>query len=160
MKAILALVMMISFPAVVAATPRQRVVRQESALVVVPFAVPVATPVAVVNPTGVFYAYSPQAAAYDAASDEDWREFNEFRRWRQSQPTISNAAPAVANACLKCHAGAAAKGEFRLDQPLTAEARIKAIRAVLAGQMPKDKPLSPGEISGLIAELATQPGQR
>jgi hypothetical protein len=153
--------MIVSFPAVVAGAPPARVARQEAALVAVPFAVPVATPVAVVNPTGVFYAYSPLAAAYGAASDEHWREFEEFRRWKQSQQAmLPSAAPAVSSTCLKCHAGPAAKGNFRLDQPLTADARIKAIREVIAGRMPKDKPLLAGEGSGLIAELAAEPAAR
>ena len=150
--------MIFSFPAVVAGTPRARVVRQEAALVVVPFAVPVATPMAVVNPRGVFYAYSPLAATYGVANDEHWREFEEFRRWKQSgEAALPSVAPAVSSACLKCHAGTVAKGNFRLDQPLTADARIKAIREVIAGRMPKDKPLLAGEISGLIAELAAEP---
>jgi hypothetical protein len=157
MRVLLAMCTLFLMSGTLAATPRQRVVRRETALVVVPFAVPVATPVAVVNPTGVFYSYSPSAAAYGAASDDDWRQFEEFRRWKESRQTAASpGTPAVANSCLKCHAGAAAKGNFRLDGPLDADTRLRAIREVLGKRMPKDKPLSAGEISALVDELAAE----
>jgi hypothetical protein len=140
-------------PTHVAAAPRRVVVQQDSALVVVPFAVPVATPVAVVNPTGVFCAYSPLAAMHG--------EYEEFRRWKESQAAKNaeqqaRASSLVARTCLKCHSGAAAKTDFRLDEPMAADARLKAIREVLSGRMPKDKPLGPAEISALVAELAAE----
>lgn len=161
-------ILVVGIPSLVAAAPRQRVVQQEAALTVVPFAVPVATPVAVVNPTGVFYAYSPLAATHGAsngdATADVWREFEEFRRWKASQTRKTAdqqplASSLIARTCLKCHAGSAAKAGFRLDEPLAAEARLRAIRAVLAGRMPKDKPVSPTEIGGLIAELAQEPNR-
>jgi hypothetical protein len=162
MKRCILAILVVGVPTFVAAAPRQRVVQQEAALTVVPFAVPVATPVAVINPTGVFYAYSPLAATHGAtngdATSDDWREFEEFRRWKASQS--KKASGVVAGTCLKCHSGPAAKAGIRLDEPLAAEARLKAIRAVLAGRMPKDKPLSASEISGMVAELAAETDQR
>jgi len=151
--------LMLYWPAAAHAAGRERFVRQETAITVVPFAVPVATPVAVVNPTGVFYAYSPLAATYGAAgggaASELSREFEEFRRWKESKQAARPAAESmVANRCSKCHSGAAAKGDFRLDGPLSADARLAAIRAVLAGRMPKDQPLSPDETGALVKELA------
>jgi hypothetical protein len=154
---------------------RFRAVRFESGLTVVPFAVPVATPVAVLGPAQVFYGYAPRppaastAAASDATDPQLLVEFEAFRRWRDSQRASSDrdsavgdstanpaqpTMPLVAAHCLKCHSGPQAKGEFRLDGDLTGERRLAAIRAALAGEMPKDKPLSSDDLGPLLYELS------
>ncbi len=147
-------------------------VRLDSGLTVVPFAVPVATPVAVVGPSQAFYAYAPQvhATSSDAAADNEIdsqlrAEFEAFRRWRKSQAAASaadavganatpDASPLVSANCLRCHAGANAKGDIRFDGELTNDQRLAAIRAALSGEMPKGKPLSADVLGPLLYELS------
>ena len=149
------------------ATARDRtsVIRLDSGLTVVPFAVPVATPVAVVQPGGVYYAVVPQGAGDDVKLRA---EFEEFKRWRKSQ-LVANSTPSevtttpsgqvspsplfVAN-CLACHRGRQAKGGVRLDVALSSEQRLAAIRAVLSGEMPKGKPLAPDVLGELLLEIS------
>ena len=148
----------------VVAGERASVVRFDSGLTVVPFAVPVATPVAVVQPGGVYYAVVPQGAGDDARLRA---EFEEFRRWRSSQSVTntvpSNAAatsnevrqsPLLSATCLSCHRGEQAKGGVRLDVELSSEQRLAAIRAVVSGEMPKGKPLAPDVLGALLLELS------
>jgi mono/diheme cytochrome c family protein len=145
-------------------------VRLESGLTVAPFAVPVATPVAVVQPGGVYYAFSPSSAGDDANLRA---EFEAFQRWKQSQASVSEiqstppqprgratvaeaARPTlVATHCLRCHGGAQAKGGVRLDGTPANGQRLAAIRAVLAGEMPKGKPLAEDVLGELLYELSS-----
>lgn len=146
------------------ARERASVVRFDSGLTVVPFAVPVATPVAVVQPGGVYYAVVPQGAGDDARLRA---EFEEFRRWRSSQSVTntvpSNAAatsnevrqsPLLSATCLSCHRGEQAKVGVRLDVELSSEQRLAAIRAVVSGEMPKGNPLAPDMLGALLLELS------
>lgn len=158
-----------------AAGERFRAVRLETGLTVVPFAVPVATPAAVVGPSQAYYGYAPQpTAASDASADnvtdpQLLAEFEAFRRWRASQRTAGSggaahpaasadsalpSTPLLTTHCSRCHSGPQAKGEFQLDGPLTSEQRLAAIRAALAGEMPKGKPLPPDELGPLLYELS------
>jgi hypothetical protein len=146
------------------ARERASVVRFESGLTVVPFAVPVATPVAVVQPGGVYYAVVPQGAGDDARLRA---EFEEFKRWRATQ-RVTNTTPSKATAtlsegnpspllnanCLACHRGGQSKGGVRLDISLSNEQRLAAIRAVVSGEMPKGKPLAPDVLGELLLELS------
>jgi hypothetical protein len=154
---------------------RFRATRLDSGLTIVPFAVPVATPVAVVQSGAVHYAYVPPVAKAEAelpGGAELRAEFEAFRQWRQSQrgeranpaaaaepnvtrPSASvSQAPLMATHCLKCHSGAQAKGAVRLDGVLSNEQRLAAIRAVLAGDMPKGKPLESDVLGELLFELS------
>jgi mono/diheme cytochrome c family protein len=152
---------------------RERVVvaRLDTGLNVVPFAVPVATPVAVLQPGGVVYSYSPSNATKDAVNDAKlWTEFEAFRRWRLAQGVenveskesadalsagpATNGTPLVTAHCLACHRGAQAKGGVRLDGLLSSDARLAAIRAVLAGEMPRGKTLATEDVGALLLELS------
>lgn len=145
------------------------VVRLDTGLVVVPFAVPVATPVAVVQPGGAYYVFGPREAEGEATLRA---EFEAFRRWRQEQlaNNAENTARAaaedslpredadrarslVAEHCLACHRGPQAKGGVRLDGRLSSDARLAAMRAVLAGKMPKGKTLADDVAGELLYEL-------
>jgi mono/diheme cytochrome c family protein len=146
---------------------RAVVVRLDTGLNVVPFAVPVATPVAVLQPGGVVYSYSPSNAEEDAKLRA---EFEAFKRWRLTQNTQSlpaadardgsagrpaaNAMPLVAANCIACHRGEQAKGGVRLDGLLSSDARLAAIRAVLSGEMPKGKTLAADDVGALLFELS------
>lgn len=61
--------------------------------------------------------------------------------------------------CAKCHSGASASGNFSIDQPLSDADRLRALRAVRSGSMPKDvadgnKPqLSDSDFDKLVDEL-------
>lgn len=157
------------------ARERAVVARLETGLTVVPFAVPVATPVAVLQPGGVAYSYSPSPssgnAAGGAAHDAKLREeFEAFRRWRQAQqaPADETAAatdaeskraqvdvtPLVAANCLACHRGEQAKGGVRLDGSPSSARRLAAIRAVLSGEMPKGRTLAAEDVGELLFELS------
>lgn len=158
-----------------AAGERFRAVRLETGLTIVPFAVPVATPVAVLGPSQVYYGYAPQPAVASGAAVSNvtdpqlLAEFEAFRRWRESQRAADSGGaanaggsadsappsmPLFAAHCLRCHSGPQAKGEFHLDGRLTNEQRLAAIRAALAGEMPKGKPLPPDELGPLLYELS------
>lgn len=166
---------LVSFTHATFARDRFRAVRLESGLTIVPFAVPVATPVTVLGPSQVHYGYAPApqppnaAAAGDRVDPQLLAEFEAFRRWRESQYAASAAdsttddaipsaarptMPLVAEHCLRCHSGSQAKGDFHLDAELTDDQRLSAIRAALTGEMPKGKPLSPDQLGPLLYELS------
>ncbi len=158
MKTILALLML--------ATPtladhcrivQKNVVIQSTGAVIVPYAVPVATPVAVVSP----YAYQHSGAQVygQQAKTADAQLFEEFLRWKQERET--QVKPAVVpqtllqQNCVKCHSdNADAKGHFDMSKELTADQKLSAIRAVMTGKMPKAKTLDPQVRSDLIAEIS------
>jgi hypothetical protein len=147
------------------ARERAEAVRFDSGLTVVPFAVPVATPVAVVQPGGVYYAVVPQGAGDDAKLRA---EFEAFKRWRNTQNLATVAAvdaaaaktrpispsPLLSANCLSCHRGEQAKGGVRFDVALSSEQRLAAIRAVVAGEMPKGKSLAPDVLGELLLEIS------
>jgi hypothetical protein len=163
----LAIVMLIAAWLASCAVARERAaaVRFDSGLTVVPFAVPVATPVAVVQPGGVYYAVVPQGAGEDATLRA---EFEAFKRWRLSQGATNAAAvdaaasatrpispsPLLNENCLSCHRGEQAKGGVRFDVALSSEQRLAAMRAVLTGEMPKGKPLAPDVLGELLLEIS------
>ncbi|HEY2883209.1 MAG TPA: hypothetical protein VGJ15_12265 [Pirellulales bacterium] len=116
----------------------------DEALVIVPFAVPVGVPVAPFAP--YFYSYqpvqptAPVVAAQAATTQAD-----------RVQPESL-----VAARCANCHGGAAPKAGLSLEQldSLSADDRLRAIRAVAAGRMPKGSRPSTDEVRSLINELA------
>jgi hypothetical protein len=152
-----------------AADCRTRVV-VDGGLTIVPFAVPVATPVAVINPGGVLYAATPppvvasvptapantSADAQTMAPSAD--ELAEFRAWRAAKGNRANAATTlVARHCATCHSGAAPKGNLSLTSVLSPEVRLRAIHAVLEGAMPPGRPLASAEATRLLQELSSRP---
>jgi mono/diheme cytochrome c family protein len=137
-----------------------------SATVVVPFAVPVATPVAIVQNNGVFYRAAPESVAGDSSIDDPSRrrlfaEFEAFLAWRASRgqsATEANATQSslslVGRNCLQCHGGPNPKGGVSLDGALSADVRLRAIRETVAGRMPPQSKLSPELVGQLLGELA------
>lgn len=58
-------------------------------------------------------------------------------------------------ACGKCHvAGREGVAKWKLDEPLSAERRIQAMRAIINKTMPKGGELTPDEIGTIIKEFA------
>jgi mono/diheme cytochrome c family protein len=93
-------------------------------------------------------------------------ELAEFRAWRPAKadraasnqvgPRPSRAAPSlIATHCATCHGGATPKAGLSLDGSLTPQVRLRAIRAVLQGDMPPGRPLAAAELTALLRELAT-----
>lgn len=145
----------------------QNIVVADTGLVIAPFALPIGTPVAIAHPS--YYSYQGQAQAYGQqaqpqaqAQPATYAEFEEFLRWRaekQGRAVTTQSAPptAVQTSCLSCHSGEGAKKGFRLDQPITADQRLLAVRRVALGEMPPKKPLPAGQAGLVIAELSTVP---
>jgi hypothetical protein len=73
-------------------------------------------------------------------------------------PAPAMAGPLLTANCSKCHTGDAAKGNFRVDLPLTCEAKLAAINALLDDRedhrMPKGVKLDPLTLGKLIQELS------
>ena len=79
------------------------------------------------------------------------------RQLSSQRPSATSAVPsAVAQNCVKCHSGAAPKGKLDLTNltALTCEQKLKAIRKVLAEEMPKDAKLDPDTAGAVLSELA------
>jgi hypothetical protein len=85
-----------------------------------------------------------------------------------SRPPIPNSAslnpeprtlsPLSAH-CTSCHSGPSPKANLSLDHPetLSLTDRLRAIRAVASGQMPKGTHITDNELRALVDELAKQP---
>ena len=124
--------------------------------VITPYVVPVAVPVGVVSQGYAYQRAMPQAAP--AAVDP--AEWEEFKAWKASKVTPAAAASLVTQSCASCHTKQArAVKALDLNQPLTDKQRIAAAAAVLAGRMPKGKPIDAklrgdilGELMGVDAE--------
>jgi len=124
-----------------------------SGFTVVPFAVPVAVPVATVQSPTVLYSYDGHRAA------------------NQVTPTQHEELPAEANPqasstlleqkCAQCHGGAAPKAGLDLSNPvsLSPQQRLAAVARVVSDdaelRMPKGSTLSPSEIGRLLQELSS-----
>lgn len=154
MKTILALLML--------ATPtladhcRKQVVIQSTGQVIVPFAVPVATPVAVATP----YAYQ-HSGARAASVDPDYAE---FLAWKAAKASTVKAAAVpqtlVTQHCASCHtpghpnAKQDAIDHLDMSKPLTAEQKLDSVKALLLGTMPKGKTIESQLRSDLVGELS------
>lgn len=130
-------------------------------LAIVPFAIPVATPVAVVNSGGVLYAAGgPPVASATTSSELDADELADFRAWRAAKVARSTLPSSAVNEhCGRCHSGATPKGSFNLTGSSSAEVRLRAIDAALHGEMPPGNPLSTDELTRLLQELSKVPGK-
>lgn len=143
----------------------------QSGLVVTPFAVPVAAPVAVAQVSPYVYGFSPAGTqSYSAASSstsEDRIAEKVIAKLKaagfggstfQAQALPAEKPSLVAANCAKCHAGASAAKGYRVDVPLSEAAKLKAIARILeddAGKrMPKGKTLDPQSLGLLLQELA------
>ena len=145
----------------------QSVIVNQQGLAVVPFAVPVAVPVATVNPGGVYYGYQqqaqPQAVQQQAPCPQVAHE-QAVQEPQTAEPltgeTQAESTSLVHQHCAKCHTGEQAKAGFRLEAwtTLGAEQRLKMIRRVLSDdestRMPKGKQLDPQTLGELIQELS------
>lgn len=116
--------------------------------VIVPYAVPVATPVALaVN------GYAYQAAQPQQVDPAEWAA---FQQWKRSQGSVNAlGASLVQQNCIKCHtAGGDGFDHFDMTKPLTAEMKLAAIAAISEGSMPKGKTIDPQVRGDLVGELS------
>lgn len=133
------------------------VVIQSTGAVITPFAVPVATPVAVVSP----YAYQHAgAASYGVqAQSADAKLFEEFLAWKKGRDANQVTAAVVPQTllqqnCVKCHtSNADAKAHLDMSVEMTAEQKLAASRALLKGTMPKNKTIDDKTRGNLLGEL-------
>lgn len=124
-----------------------------SGFTVVPFAVPVAVPVATVQSPTVLYSYDGYRAANKAAllpHEEPPVE---------AKPQASSTL--LEQKCAECHGGAAPKARLDLSNPvgLSPQQRLAAVARVVSDdaelRMPKGNTLSPSEIGRLLQELSS-----
>jgi hypothetical protein len=115
--------------------------------VIVPFAIAVGIPVAPLAP----YFYSYQAAQDRGVRIEE----------RESPSILAPRSSLLTQHCSACHSGAAPKAGLSLESIDTVALanRLRAVRAVASGRMPKGESLSADEIRALIQEL-TDPNRR
>lgn len=121
----------------------------DTGLVVTPFAVPVAVPVAVISRPAVFYAYSQYAGSPPCEPPKP-------------APTVAAAQPPsiIARACLACHGDDRPQAGLSLASlsSLSPEQRLEAIARVVSDdprqRMPKGAVLSAREIGQLLQELS------
>lgn len=135
------------------------VVIQSTGAAIVPFAVPVATPVAVLSP----YVYQHAGATAqnhiaDASKMVADPEYAEFLAWKKSKSPQVAAAVAPRTLyqqnCVKCHAeNADAKAHLDMSQPLDDAGKLAATKAILRGTMPKGKAIDDKTRGGLLGEL-------
>jgi hypothetical protein len=116
--------------------------------VIVPFAIPVGVPVATFAP--YFYSYQQfQAPLSDfRPPNSDFTPHSEL-----SAPHLNSS---VETHCAACHSGPSPKAGLSMENVSTLSPidRLRAIRAVATGQMPKGQSLSAEEIRSLITELS------
>ncbi len=123
----------------------------ETGLVIVPFAVPVAVPVATVRQPSVLYSFRSYAAGYGTGSS-----FQPGTQMRVDTSADPDAANILTRRCAACHSGASSQGGLRLFDDtgglLAKLPRRRVLESVEAGRMPKpaDAPrLTPAEIEML-----------
>lgn len=137
------------------------VVVQKPAFAVVPFAVPVAVPVATIAQPAVFYGYRQYAAGSDQPSAVSSRKLTAdgFSADRPPAESIST----IARSCVACHGGTAPKAGLDLTDltRLTPQQRLQAVARVVSDdpsvRMPPSRPLPPAEIGRVLQELS-EPG--
>lgn len=121
----------------------------------VPFAIPVAVPVAIINVPSVVYGYSGYSAAYR-------QQVQPVIEPQKAEAKVSyTAAEIVTNRCTKCHSGDEPKGGFNLHDANLAEldrdTRFKMLLRIMepdkGKRMPKDGELSREEFDALVDSL-------
>ncbi len=135
----------------------RQIVVQKSVIVrngfaVVPFAVPVAVPVATVNPPTVLY-------SFDALRGYQQQPRAKAPESKTEHATLKTTV-LVIQKCAKCHGGEAPKAGLDLSQAttLTTKQRLAAVARVVSDdpdeRMPKGAALSPAEIGRVLQELS------
>lgn len=122
---------------------QREALRFETGLAIVPFAVPVAVPVATVGGPSVFYGvsrYSPrlESAGYGGAAQGDVEQTD--RADEVPREAKHEAVGVMVRRCGACHTGAASQGEMRLfeeeGRPVERLPRHRIVDAVERGAMP------------------------
>ncbi len=142
----------------------QRNIVVQNGFAVVPFAVPVAVPVATVNVPTVLYSFDANRGYQQShqTHNADRSGFTEPRsRDEGSEHWTSDSRPsAVVLKCAKCHSGEAPKAGLDLSKSaaLTTKQRLAAVARVVSDdpeeRMPKGSTLSPTEIGNVLQELS------
>jgi len=137
----------------------QRVVVQDTGLVITPYAIPVGVPVAV-GQYGGLYSYQGAAQAYAPQASpqtDDQKLFAEFQAWKATRTPIKpqQLPTAVYAACAKCHAGATPKGGFSVLGELSDKSRLRAVREIAAGRMPPEGAKVDAKMIGKVLDELT-----
>jgi hypothetical protein len=120
-------------------------------LTIVPFAIPVAVPVATISQPAVFYGYSQYRLAAKPPGPLPSSE----------RPPALTAASVLRQRCAACHAGPNPKGRFSVEATtgdLASDERLEIVDRVTSSdpqrRMPPDGPaLAPDELRALLREL-------
>lgn len=146
------------------------VVVQSSGLVVTPFAVPVAVPVAVVQTSGLLFRYSagPIAAAAPCGECAAEQQADKIKALGTLSPAGQPGLALLVKHCARCHTGGHAEGKTRLfdlgpeSQPVLSpewqQHAQQAFEAILSEGMPKGGDLPPDEALAIIRWLRSSPG--
>jgi mono/diheme cytochrome c family protein len=107
----------------------------DTGLVIVPFAVPVAVPVATVRQPSVLYSFRSYASAYQTSPQMTAPAAT------PAMAKPADAASVLARRCASCHSGAAAQGRLALFDDtgalLSKLPRRRIVEAVESGRMPQ-----------------------
>lgn len=140
---------------------------QAEKVVVSNFAVPVAVPIAPYSP--YYYSSSqvqqtqyskPPRSADDILAERIAKKVAALMRSGNESPVPSGPPTLFAQKCALCHAqGDPEKGKPQLAslETLSDSQRLKAISAVMSGEMPKGGKLSADEAAQLVKELSFKP---
>ncbi len=129
-----------------------RAIVSTSGLTVVPFAVPVAVPVATVQVPTVLYSYSASGAAHPTApASTDIGAHVD---------TAEEATSIIQQACVRCHGGEAPQAGLSLESldGLSREQRLEAVARLVSDdpdlRMPRGATLAPAEIGRVLQALS------
>lgn len=151
-----------------------------SGLIVTPFAIPVAVPVATVPAAPVQFGYAPGATAATSTATAASSASCGCSKCQcaaaetataQAQPAAESPGPVapslVQQKCGTCHTRPGAKGGFSLFarhefgpvvvEPLSPEQRLACIDQIVQQKMPKGGTLSPAEIGELVQWFSAAP---
>lgn len=126
--------------------------------VVVPYVAPYVAPLNVMYFVGAAVR-SEAIVQKQLQADPDYKEFLEFKAWKQQAAAEAVTEPVQQNAvqmfCAKCHGTAEPKGGFYMDgQPgMSSDAILTAIDAVAIGKMPKDRKLTRDEKNAFLMDI-------
>lgn len=133
----------VQVPVATSAVVLRQDVRLDSGLVVVPFAVPVAVPVATISRPTLFYSYRQYSGpAIQRGKTDVWSDHASQRAGGPHRPT-DDAVRILSRRCAACHSGPDAKGELelfdldgRIIDKLPRQSMLEMIRE---GKMPAGK---------------------
>ena len=160
MKKVLSLILiaMLTVPAMADHCNQLQVIQQQQ-LVATPFVVPVGVPVSPQIAAGVNYQYNASTAELQQLRKELAEIKAQLVKASSTNSSKGNSpktlqVSALSQNCAKCHSGTKPKGDFLISERMTPDARLKAIEALVTGQMPPKKQLDVQTNGRIMLELS------